>query len=76
MYGHYKLHESKNVKARGPQIITKTLTILKIWKCALVTILIGAQRKEACGAHSELSACLCVGISAHFMIRVGGVFFV
>jgi hypothetical protein len=29
----YKLHESKILKARGLQIITKTLTILKLWKC-------------------------------------------
>jgi hypothetical protein len=39
----YKLHESKILKARGLQIITKTLTILKLWKCAWVTVQTEAQ---------------------------------
>jgi hypothetical protein len=39
----YKLHERKNLKARGLQIITKTLTILKLWKCVWVTVLTEAQ---------------------------------
>jgi hypothetical protein len=74
----YKVHESKNMKARGLQTIIKTLTILKNWRYIQVTTLTGAQwahnvqRKEVCGVHS---AHLWAGKSPHFLSRVGGEFF-
>jgi hypothetical protein len=39
----YKLHKSKILKARGLQIITKTLTILKFWTDVWVTVQTEAQ---------------------------------
>ena len=55
----YKLHERNILKARGLQIITKTLTILKFWIGAWVTVQTeaqwahSAQRTEDLLAHSE-----------------------
>jgi hypothetical protein len=80
---HYKLYENKNLKARGPQIITQTLTILKIWICVWVTILIGVhwvhsvQNEKKGGLWgAQCTECASVGWNTHALsdTRLGGIF--